>query len=330
MKRQANLINRITDTENLYFAFWKSSRGKPMKNEVQEYSENIDKNIEKLKHQILSLNLPIGNYTYFKIRDPKERIICAASFPERVLHHALMNVCHPYFERCFVAHTYATRPNKGTFKATDLACRYAYQYRWFAKLDVRKYFDSIDHSVLKQSLRTLFKDSHLLHIFDSIINSYQTTENKGLPIGNLTSQYFANFYLSAADHYAKETLRLPYLRYMDDMLFFANDKNELALSIQQFSNYLKQNLLLNLKPVVLNNTLHGVSFLGFKICSFYMHLNRASRKRFTEKYVQYTKNLETGKWSDSSYQEHILPLFSFAKHADTLKLRKKIIFATEG
>ena len=188
MKRANQLMNSIYDLDNLYLAYWKSKKGKTLKKDFLGYTSNLETNLYKLQNELKTGNVSVGNYKYFTINDPKERIICAASFAERVLHHALMNVCHAVFEKHFIYHTYATRPNKGTHKAINYAKMQAKKYTFYAKLDVRKYFDSIDHTILIKALTRLFKENELFSIFYQIINSYQTSDNKGLPIGNLTCQ----------------------------------------------------------------------------------------------------------------------------------------------
>jgi len=330
MKRIGNLISKISEIENLYLAFWKSSRGKLAKEEVFYYSQNIEKKIHELQKQIQTQKLVVGNYKYFTIRDPKERIICAASFQERVLHHALMNVCHPFFEKNLIYHSYATRPKKGTFKAIEQAKRYAIKYEWFGKLDVKKYFDSISHSVLFHNLQKLFKDKELLNIFKLIINSYHVSVGYGLPIGNLTSQYFANFYLSTVDHFVLETLNLKYIRYMDDMLLFAESKKELTVKIETLENYILTNLHLKLKPILINKVKNGVPFLGFKIYPHTVKLNKTSKLRFKKKLTLYDRKLEKNIWNENEYQQHILPLLSFVCFADTENLRRKIFNSSQG
>jgi len=127
-------------------------------------------------------------FCYFTIHDPKERTICAANFRERVMHHALMNVCEPALERAAIFDSYACRQGKGQLAAVQRAESYARRYGWFLKLDVRKYFDSIDHAVLRGLLREKFKDVVVLALFDQVLASYQTAPGRGLPIGNLTAQ----------------------------------------------------------------------------------------------------------------------------------------------
>jgi RNA-directed DNA polymerase len=239
MKRVGNLIEEIASYDNLYVAFCKASKSKRNKVEVLKYESNLDINIQLLQEQILSGNIDIGNYHYFTIYDPKERVICAASFPERVLHHAVMNICHPYFEKHLIYHTYATRIGKGTYAALDKAKEFVKRYSWYAKLDVRKYFDSISHDLLFQFLSRMFKDKILLEIFQKIIRSYEVSCGIGIPIGNLSSQYFANYYLSGADHYAKEQLHIGgYVRYMDDILLFEDENHVLKEKVKGFNlNY---------------------------------------------------------------------------------------------
>jgi len=325
MKRVGNLIEKIADSDNLYLAFYKASKGKHAKEEVIEYRDNLQFNILSLREQILSGNISTGNYHYFKIYDPKERKICAAPFSERILHHALMNICHPYFEKTLIFDTYATRIDKGIYKALEKAKIAMGNYQYVAKLDFRKYFDSISHEILKQKLATKFKDKQLLAIFDKIIDNYSVNKGLGIPIGNLTSQYFANFYLSEYDHFIKEKLKIKvYLRYMDDMLLFSNNKEELKQ--QMFTLYKEsEKLKLTLKPVILNKVTQGISFLGYKLFPNKILLNRTSKLRFKRKFNTYQKYLNENIWDDKTFQRHINPLLSFVQHAYTKRLRKEII-----
>ena len=348
MKRYGNLIEQISEYKNLNYAFYKAAKSKRIKPEVILYEKELEKNLLILQKEIQTGNVNVGNYHYFKILDPKERMICAASFPERVLHHAIMNICHPVFEKKLIHTTYATRPEKGIYKAIELAKKSVIKYKYVAKLDVRKYFDSISHTILMQKLQTIFKDLRLLLIFHKIISNYSkkstnvspsltnlpqalsnVSHNRtGIPIGNLTSQYFANFYLSPADRFAKEILKIPsYIRYMDDMLLFFNKKLELKNYVKNFISFIENNLDLKIKPHQIYSQIQGVPFLGYKILPYQVRLNSNSKKRFIRKYNKYISNLEQGIWTEKEYQLHILPLFAFLLHADTKSLRKNIIFA---
>ena len=325
MKRTGFLLEQIAEPENLRIAFWKASRMKAGKKEVAVFLENLEKNLTNLREQLLNASLDIGEYHYFTIYDPKERIICAASFPERVLHHAIMNVCNPYFEKFQIYDSYATRKNKGTFAAVDRAHNFAKRNEVFLKLDVRKYFDSIDHIILINLLHLKFKDPRLLKIFEQIISSYSTSQLKGLPIGNLTSQYFANFYLAFADHFIKEELQIKYyVRYMDDMILWNNTKIEMKNNLKIIKDYLYEQLGLSIKPQLLNYTSKGLPFLGYLLFPNRIKLNSRSKKRFIKKVNLYKNKLSREEWSQGEYQRHILPLLDFVKKANTHNFRKNV------
>ena len=152
MKRIGNLLPQIADSENLRWAFWKAKKGKKYTQEVLDYQLDLEANLLQLQSEILSGNVEVGDYHYFKIYDPKEREICASAFREQVLHHALMSICHPYFERYQISDSYASRPKKGVHVALNRAKQFTKPKIWFLKLDVRKFFASIPHSVLKEQL----------------------------------------------------------------------------------------------------------------------------------------------------------------------------------
>jgi hypothetical protein len=315
MKRANYLLDRIAQPDNIRLAFWKAQRAHSAKAEVAKFRKDLEANIATLRREILCGEVSVGNYYYFTIYDPKERLICAAEFRERVLHHALMNVCHDTFERYQIFDSYACRLNKGTYAAIERAKHYQQSYEWFLKLDVRKYFYNISHVVLKEKLQRQFKEHKLLSIFDAIIDSYEASPDKGIPIGNLTSQYFANHYLAEADHYIKEHLSVPaYVRYMDDMVLWDNDKARLLDVGRQLDTFIDDKLLLELKPFCLNRADKGLPFLGYVLYPHRIKLNRLSCLRFCRKSKSYLQALNCGQWTQAEYQRHILPLLAFARH----------------
>ncbi len=330
MKRVGGLIEKIYDMDNLLLSFYKAQKGKACKVEVRDYASRLQDNLLNMKYCVLNGKVDVGKYHTFTIYDPKKRDICACEFDERVLYHALMNVCHPYFEKHLIYHTYATRIGKGTYAALETAHHYSVKYQYIAKLDVRKYFDSINHTILKKQLCRLFKDSTLLSIFNQIIDTYQTEEDCGLPIGNLTSQYFANHYLSCLDHYIKEQLSVKgYVRYMDDMLLFANNKQELKEQVKKVELYAMEELKLKLKTPIIVSSSQGVSFLGYRLQGYRIGLNTRSKNRFKHKLYLYNKLLDSGTWTEKEYYTHITPLVSFTEHAYVKKFRRRIIQKVE-
>lgn len=326
MKRFGNLISCIAEPENLRLAFYKAQKGKSDKPEVCQYAKNLDANLKTLRQQILSAQVEVGNYRTFTVYEPKERKIVAAAFSERVLHHALMNVCHPIFERHLIYDTYACRPGKGTYAAIDRATCFTQKYTWFLKLDYRKYFDSIDHGVLKSKLERIFKEKELLQIYSSIIDSYEVNSGKGLPIGNLSSQYFANYYLSSLDHLIKENWQIPaYVRYMDDMVLFSKDKQHLMNVFQHLLKYSHEVLKLEYKPLCLNKTITGIPFLGYILFPNKIKLGVRSKKRYKEKIKYYMYQFNSDCWSENELQRRLMPLISFTRYAQALSYRKNVL-----
>lgn len=330
MKRKGNLLHKIAEVDNLLLAYWKAKRGKAAKVYVIAYEENLMTNLEELRVMILSDKVKIGDYHFFKIYDPKERMICASAFGERVLQHALMNICHPIFECYQIYDSYACRIGKGTYKALERASSFALRYTHFAKLDVRKYFETIDHEILKKQLGRLFKDQQLLHVFAQIIDSYEVELGKGLPIGNLTSQYFANHFLGQADHFIKEKLRVKgYLRYMDDMVIFANSLDELKCRVRSFELFLTQELQCELRPTVMQAIFKGLPFLGYVVRPNVLTLAKRSRKRFKRKATYLYKQLKRGLISQEEFQRKSQPLIAFIEQAYSFSFKKKVILSLE-
>jgi retron-type reverse transcriptase len=206
MKRQNRLFERIADYQNIRLAFLKTLRGKRSSAQAILFCGNADGNLETIRRRLNREPITWGGYTSFTITDPKERVISSAPFEDRIIHHAVMNILEPVFEGQMIYHTYACRKNKGTHAAVRYAFSRCKSSPWFLKLDMRKYFDSIDHGVLKKQLARLIKDRGVLKLLDGIIDSYEKTPGAGLPIGNLTSQFFANLYLSSLDHFILEIL----------------------------------------------------------------------------------------------------------------------------
>jgi retron-type reverse transcriptase len=201
VKRAGNLLERITERENLRLAFYRAMAGKRDRADVREFAAHLEGNLQRVadrltrsgKASILrSASGAFFGYTQFTIHDPKERLITAPSFADRVLHHAVLNVCEPVFERYLIDDTFACRRGKGRVAALQRAVHFSAQNAVALKFDIRKYFDSISHEVLLTRLERRFKDRRLLDLFRQIVGGYHTRAGCGLPIGALTSQHFAN------------------------------------------------------------------------------------------------------------------------------------------
>lgn len=331
MKRANQLFEQVLEYNNLRLAFWKASRGKRYSRSVLAYQGALEHNLQGLRSELVAGRVQVGDYRYFKVYEPKERQICASAFREQVLHHALMNVCHPVFERVQIFDSYASRKGKGTYAALERAKFYTRRYAWFLKLDVRKFFESIHHDVVKNQLVNTFKEQSLLQILFQIIDSYEASPDRGLPIGNLTSQYLANHYLCGLDHYVKEQLRVPaYVRYMDDMVLWSDDKEQLKAAGQAVDKYIEATLRCELKPILLNKSSQGLPFLGYHIFPQRVRLLQKSKQRFIRKYRQIEQNYQAGVWSEAVCQRRMLPLLAFIGHAHTRGFRKAVYCRLNG
>jgi retron-type reverse transcriptase len=331
MKRLGGLLEKIAEPENLRYASWKAAKGKRYSASVLAYQADLEENIALLRHQIISGQVSVGDYRYFKVFEPKERQICASAFREQVLHHALMNVCHDRFEQVQIFDSYASRKGKGHFAALERAQLFTKRHAWFLKLDVQKFFESIHHSVLKAQLARLFKEKPLLGIFSQIIDSYSASTERGLPIGNLTSQYFANHFLSGLDHFIKETMQIKaYVRYMDDMVLWSDDKAVLQAAFHSIREFVETQLGSTLKPLLLKRSGTGLPFVGFHIFPYQTRLLQKSKVRFIQKLQLIERNYHTGIWNEAACQRHFLPLRAFISHADSAVFRQKAWHTIQG
>ena len=253
-------------------------------------------------------------------------MICAASFRERVLHHALMNVCEPVLERAAIFDSYACRKGKGQLAAVRRAEGYARQYGWFLKMDIRKYFDSVDKEVMLALLARKFKDAAVLDLFAQILASYETAPGRGLPIGNLTSQHFANVYLAPLDRFIKERLgRRAYVRYMDDFVVWGQSGVELRAVQREVAAFLAAELRLDLKAnVAVNNTASGMDFLGYRIFPRELRLARRSKLRFARKFRRYERAWAEGRWSERQLQQRMQALVAFTLPARSRNWRMQV------
>jgi RNA-directed DNA polymerase len=327
MRRVANLYHLIPNPENLRLAFWKAARGKHHRAEVVEYKANLGENLDLLQRQLVENNTDIGHYRFFSVRDPKPRSICAAAFPERVLHHAIMNVCEPVLDAYSISDSYACRKGKGTRRALSKAQTFTRKYSWYLKLDIRKYFDSVDHTIMMRLLSRRIKDRQILLLFQKLLDSYHTADGKGLPIGNLISQHLANFYLGHFDHWIKEVRCVrPYLRYMDDFIIFSQDKTSLNFELAAIETFLSEKLGLELKPnIQLNRCRFGLPFLGYRVYPNTIQLASRSRKRFQKKFIAYEKQWLSGRWSENTLARHVMPLVEFTKPAHAEGFRRNMM-----
>lgn len=318
MKRKNNLYQRICSIENLMLADSIARKGKLTQPGVIKHDRNRERNILKLHHMLCDKTYKTSEYTTFIIYEPKEReIFRLPYYPDRIVHHAVMNILEPIFISTFTADTYSCIKKKG-IHAAAAAVRIALRDipgTWYClKLDIKKFYPNVDHEVLKQLLRRKIKDTDLLWLLDGIIDSAE-----GLPIGNYLSQYFANFYLTYFDHWLKEELRLKYyFRYADDMVILSDSKEDLHQVLDKIRRYLSENQKLQVKEnyQIFPVDARGIDFVGY--VSFHTHtLLRKSIKQSFARMLRRNKNPQ----SIASYR-------GWAVHCNSKNLLKKLLGET--
>ncbi len=315
MKRIGHLYEQIYSIENLYLADHKASRGKSHQYGVQQHLKNQDANLHSLHLALRDKTFRTSEYQTFLIHEPKEReIFRLPYFPDRILHHAVMNVLEPVFVSHFTADTYSCIRGRGIHSAAQkirIALQDESETRYCLKIDLQKFYPSINHDILKALLRRKFKDTDLIDLLSEIIDSAP-----GLPIGNYLSQYLANYYLSFFDHWLKEDLRVKYYyRYADDLVFLSDSKPELHRILSEVGNYLKDKLHLKVKGnyQVFPVASRGIDFLGY--CFYHTHtlLRKSIKKSFGRSISR-----GAGPATIASYK-------GWSKHCNSKHLLKKLL-----
>jgi retron-type reverse transcriptase len=287
-----------------------------------------------------------GSYTNFYIYEPKKRLISAAPFRDRVVHHALCRIIEPIWERRFIHHSYACRVGKGTHRALDQCQRWVRRYQYAFHGDIVKYFPAIDHQILQRLLFRRIADPEARWLIDRIIDNgrgVQATETpltlfagddllalarpRGLPIGNLTSQFWANVYLHELDNYVKHELHCPaYLRYMDDFVLFSDDKEDLRTWRQAIETFLSQHLRLLLHPgkSIIFPSRIGIDFCGFRIYPTHRRLRRSSISRFVRRFRRQRAAYAQGELPLQEVHLSVRSWIAHAAHGDTWRLRERL------
>jgi RNA-directed DNA polymerase len=329
VKRIGFLYEQISQYENLLDAFHAAARRKRQRPEVRAFSESLPRQLTRMQDGFRHESLELGDYHYFTIYDPKQRRICAASFPERVIHHAVVNVAGTVLLRPLIDQTYACRVGKGQHRAVGLARRYAEDFPFFLKMDVRKYYDSIEHARVAQQLARILKDPPLLRWFDRLLDTYHTQPGRGLPIGNLTSQYLANLFLSPLDHFVQHQLGCrAYIRYMDDFVLWGT-RQQVRQWRPAASGFLAERLRLQTKGGgFINRSTHGCEFLGYRVFPDRLALSRQAARRLRAKTRALEYAFARGELTEDELQRRVTAVFSFAAAADSRTLRRGVVAGT--
>lgn len=335
LKRKGNIYGKILTYKNLYLAYKKARKGKRNRGATIKFELELESNLFQLKKDLENKVYQVSPYNVFKIQEPKERTIMSLPFRDRIPQWLIVDhVLEPIVTRHFVYQNVACQKNKGTHLGLRLAGEYVQKQfnetkeGYILKCDISKYFYNIRHDILKEQLKRLIKDEEVLWLLDLFIDS--TEGSKGIPIGNLTSQYFALLYLSELDHFIKEHLRIKYyVRYMDDFILVHHDKYYLKYCLEQIKKQVAfLGLELNSKTQIFPIK-NGVDFLGFHTYvtssgKIIRKLRKDSKKRIKRKLGFFDKAVKNGERSIVQIKPVIASWVGHAKHGNTYYLRKKI------
>jgi len=322
MKRKNNLFDKVVTKDNLMLAYQKARKGKSGQYGVKIFEKNVERNINQLYEELISGNYRTSEYSVFKIYEPKEREIFRLPFKDRVVHHAIMNIMEPIWVSVFISQSYACIKGKGIHGVLNAIKRDLKDVEntiYCLKLDIKKFYPTIDHEILKSIIRKKIKDVKLLNLIDGIIDSAP-----GVPIGNYLSQFFANLYLSYFDHYMKEEKRVKYYyRYADDIVILAPDKNYLHALLTEINNYMTTKLNLQIKGnyQVFPVDARGIDFVGYVFRHTHILMRKSIKVRFCRKAAKLNKKDLDMK----QYKMQIAPHLGWAKHCDSKHLQKKIL-----
>jgi len=315
VKRISRLYEKIIALDNLRLADENARKGKLKSFAVKQHDKNRDNNILQLHQQLKNKTFKTSAYHKFYIYHPKKReIFRLPYYPDRIVHHAILNVLEPVWMKVFTADTYSCIKERGIHGAANRlkkALKEADSTAYCLKTDIKKYYPSINHSVLKQIIRKKIKDPDLLWLLDEIIESAE-----GVPIGNYTSQYFANLYLAYFDHWVKEELKVKYyFRYADDMIFLAADKPTLHTTLARVNQYLQNNLKLELKSnyQVFPVKARGIDFVGYRFYHTHVLLRKSIKQRFARAVAK----------KGTSVQTHAA-YWGWTKHCNSINLLNKL------
>lgn len=343
MKRYGNLYPQIIEFKNILVAAKKAQKGKRYRANVLAFNYDLESEIIRLQQELITKTYQPGAYRTFTIREPKTRMISAAPYRHRVVHHALCNIITPIFERTFIHDSYANRLGFGTHRALERFTQFARSTRYVLQCDIKKYFPTIDHSILKNLIRRKLKCKNTLWLIDNIIDhsNEQFTvieyfpgddllepleRKRGLPIGNLTSQFFANCYLDGFDHFVKEQLKIKkYVRYVDDFALFNDNWQFLAEARIAIEEYLAT-LRLKIHPIKsqLFKTKDGANFLGFRILPDRIRVRTENLRRARRRLKRLQTDYGDGKINWSQVSQSLTSWEAHLDHGDTWQLRKKI------
>lgn len=346
MKTYNNLFSEIATFENLYLAYRQARKGKRAKAPVADFELNFESQLIKLQEELLSLTYKPGAYRNFIVYEPKKRLVSAAPFRDRVVHHALCRVIEPIWEARFHSKSYACRMGKGTHAAIDQAHKWVRRYPYVFHGDIVKYFPSVDHQILMGLITKKIRDPKVIWLAQTILDTgrdiqpqeqpllyfpgddlFAALRPRGLPIGNLTSQFWANVYLNELDTFVTQELHChAYLRYMDDFLLFSDSKAELNSWKKAIRDFLVAwlRLMMHENKSVVIPTWTGLDFCGMVLFPEKRRLRRTNINHFLKRFKMQRRLYAEGQMSLGEVTRSVESWIAHAAHADSWHLRTKL------
>jgi len=337
MKTHKNLFANIIHPENLFWAWDSFKRGKRNKKDVRLFEFNLEENIFRLHRDLKNKTYRHGRYYSFNISDPKPRNIHKAQVRDRVVHHAIFQVLNPIFEDGFIPTSFSCRIDYGTHKGVRVlqsvlrkVSRNGTRQCFALKCDIKKFFDTIDHdilfSILTRKIRDADTNNLLLEIISSFSSHYSDAfRKKGVPIGNLTSQLFANVYMNKFDQFVKNELRVKYyLRYTDDFLIISESKEYLENLLPKIKIFLEESLLLKIHEdkTKIRKAGQGIDFLGYIDFVKYKLVRNKTKKRILKKFLGRIRDYQSGAISKNSLSQSLQSYLGFMSHADSYEIQE--------
>lgn len=320
MKRHGNLFEKIIHPDNIFLAYKRARKNKGWRKEVKEFEESLSKNLLHIQKLLCTKEFTTSKYRKKIIYEPKQReIFILPFFPDRIIQHALLQVLIPIWDRLLIYNTFACREGKGMHEASKICMNYVRKFKYCLKCDIRKFYPSINHSILKMIIRKKIKCIDTLWLVDDIIDSFEGDKNT--PIGNYTSQWFGNLYMNEIDQYIKHNSNnKAYIRYCDDMVIFGNNKQELHQLRKAIGVILRDNLNLQYSRWSVFPVTQGVDFLGYRHFKEKVLLRKSTAKRVIKRMNRLPLLLSSGKITKDQYRGSIASTTGWMKWANTHNL----------
>lgn len=326
--------DELISVENLLESWRMYKRGKIRKKDVMEFERHLEDNLFLLHKELRMGNYAHGEYSYFRISDPKKRDIYKATVKDRVIHQALYSYLGKIYEPLFIDYSFSSRKGKGTHRAVAMLKEQSFAVRrnrkrcWAIKCDIRKYFENINHEVLLGSLKKEISDEKIMSLLNIIVKSFNAKSGKGVPLGNITSQIFANIYLNELDEFIenKTGFKNRYARYNDDFIILSNDAKELLGSIKKIKQFLSEKLFLELpqEKTVFRKLKWGIDFCGSIILSNGILLRNKTKDRMFRNMNRTVKKLGFNKISQGDSKKIFDSYFGLLAHCRAHNLKTKI------